>query len=176
MNKNPIVFAMANPDPEILPEEARPFASVVATGRSDYPNQINNVQPGASGLPVPGYQAKIVDDDGNEVATGETGSLMITGDSLLKHYWRNPDKTNESLRNGWMYTGDTYYKDEKGFYFCCGRSDDMLKVGGNLKLSAAKATIECVSNRMVFFPSYLEHMVKPNDQAMTISGNIEIVE
>ncbi|MDG2033546.1 MAG: AMP-binding protein, partial [Rhodospirillales bacterium] len=67
---------------------------------------------------------------GNEVPDGETGSLMIRGESLLKLYWRNPEKTAESLRNGWMYTGDTYYRDEDGFLFCCGRSDDMLKVGG----------------------------------------------
>jgi len=113
-------------------------------------NQIDNVQPGASGLPVPGYQAKIVDDDGKEVKTGETGSLMITGDSLLKHYWRNPDKTRESIQNGWMYTGDTYYKDAKGFYFCCGRSDDMLKVGG---IWCSPVEIE---NALVEHPKVLE--------------------
>ena len=79
---------------------------------------------------MPGYDAKIVDDDGTEVPDGETGGLMIKGDSLLKLYWRNPEKTAESLRDGWMYTGDTYYRDEDGFLFCCGRSDDMLKVGG----------------------------------------------
>ena len=61
---------------------------------------------------------------------GETGSLMIRGDSLLKLYWRNPEKTAEAMQDGWMYTGDTYYKDEDGFFFCCGRPDDMLKVGG----------------------------------------------
>ena len=93
-------------------------------------NRPGEVKPGASGKTVPGYEAKIVDDDGNEVPDGETGSLMIRGESLLKLYWRNPEKTAESLRNGWMYTGDTYYRDEDGFLFCCGRSDDMLKVGG----------------------------------------------
>ena len=93
-------------------------------------NRPGEVKPGASGRTVPGYDAKIVDDDGNEVPDGETGSLMIKGESLLKLYWRNPEKTAESLHDGWMYTGDTYYRDEDGFLFCCGRSDDMLKVGG----------------------------------------------
>ena len=93
-------------------------------------NRPGDVKPGASGRTVPGYEAKIVDDDGNQVPDGETGSLMIKGDSLLKLYWRNSEKTADSLRDGWMYTGDTYYRDEDGFLFCCGRSDDMLKVGG----------------------------------------------
>ena len=93
-------------------------------------NRIGNVKPGASGLAVPGYEGKVVDSKGQEVPTGETGDLMIKGDSLLKLYWRNPEKTTESLKDGWMYTGDTYYQDGDGFFFCCGRSDDMLKVGG----------------------------------------------
>jgi benzoate-CoA ligase family protein len=93
-------------------------------------NRIGNVKPGASGLAVPGYEGKVVDSKGQEVPTGETGDLMIKGDSLLKLYWRNPEKTTESLKDGWMYTGDTYYQDDEGFFFCCGRSDDMLKVGG----------------------------------------------
>ena len=61
-------------------------------------NRPGEVKPGASGRTVPGYAAKIVDDDGNEVPDGETGSLMIKGESLLKLYWRNPEKTAESLR------------------------------------------------------------------------------
>ncbi len=93
-------------------------------------NRIGDIKPGATGKPVPGYQAKIVDEQGKEVPTGETGALMIKGDSLLREYWRNPEKTAASLRDGWMYTGDTYYRDADGFFFCAGRSDDMLKVGG----------------------------------------------
>ena len=93
-------------------------------------NREADFRPGASGKPVPSYEARIVDEEGKEVPVGETGSLMIKGDSLLKLYWQNANKTNEALREGWMYTGDTYYQDEDGFFFCCGRSDDMLKVGG----------------------------------------------
>ena len=88
------------------------------------------LKPGASGKPVPGYEAKIVDEAGKPVKQGDSGSLMIKGDSLLKYYWRNPEKTAASLKDGWMYTGDTYYQDADGFFFCAGRSDDMLKVGG----------------------------------------------
>jgi acyl-coenzyme A synthetase/AMP-(fatty) acid ligase len=93
-------------------------------------NRIGDVKPGATGKPVPGYEARIVDESGKDVPTGETGSLMIKGDSLLKAYWRNPEKFAASMKDGWMYTGDTYYRDADGFFFCAGRSDDMLKVGG----------------------------------------------
>ena len=55
---------------------------------------------------------------------------MIRGDSLLREYWRNPEKTAASLKDGWIVTGDTYERDENGFFTCHGRSDDMLKVGG----------------------------------------------
>ena len=93
-------------------------------------NKEDAIKPGASGLPVPGYEAKIVDEAGEPVKPGDSGSLMIKGDSLLKYYWRNPEKTAASLKDGWMFTGDTYYQDADGFYYCAGRSDDMLKVGG----------------------------------------------
>lgn len=113
-------------------------------------NQIDNVKPGASGLVVPGYEGKVVDADGNEVPNGETGDLMIKGDSLLKLYWRNPEKTAAALKGDWMYTGDTYYRDEEGFFFCCGRSDDMLKVGG---IWCSPVEIE---NKLVEHPKVLE--------------------
>ena len=93
-------------------------------------NTENALKPGASGKPVPGYEARIVDESGQPVKQGDSGSLMIKGDSLLKYYWRNPEKTAASMKDGWMFTGDTYYQDDDGFYFCAGRSDDMLKVGG----------------------------------------------
>ena len=93
-------------------------------------NRIEASKPGATGMIVPGYEARIVDEDGTDVPQGEIGALMIKGDSLLREYWRNPAKTKESLVGDWIRTGDTYYQDEDGFFFCCGRSDDMLKVGG----------------------------------------------
>ena len=62
---------------------------------------------------------------------GEAGRLIIKGDSTAKYYWRNPEKTEATmLFDDWLNTGDTYYRDADGYYFYCGRSDDMLKVGG----------------------------------------------
>ena len=93
-------------------------------------NRRDAVKPGTSGLPVPGYEAKIAGDDGAEVPRGQAGALMVRGLSQFKHYWNKPGKTSETVIDGWVKTGDTYYEDEDGYFVCCGRSDDMLKVGG----------------------------------------------
>jgi acyl-coenzyme A synthetase/AMP-(fatty) acid ligase len=79
---------------------------------------------------MPGYEAKIVADDGQAVARGETGRLMVKGDSAAKYYWNQPEKTAATMVGGWLNTGDTYMQDEDGYYVYCGRSDDMIKVGG----------------------------------------------
>ncbi|MCH9028965.1 MAG: response regulator, partial [Bacteroidetes bacterium] len=89
-----------------------------------------DMKPGASGRPVPGYEARSVGDDGNEAAAGETGRLMIKGDSTAGYYWNNPEKTAATMVEGWLDTGDTYVRDEEGYYHYCGRNDDMMKVGG----------------------------------------------
>jgi len=93
-------------------------------------NRLDNHKAGSSGRLVPGYQARIVDDHGNSVATGQVGNLMIRGDSIISRYWDDPERTARALVGGWMHTGDSYYQDEDGYFVCCGRSDDMLKVGG----------------------------------------------
>lgn len=93
-------------------------------------NRPGDVKPGATGRLVPGYDAKVVDENGNEVAAGDSGQLMIRGDSAARYYWNNPEKTAETMVDGWLNTGDTYIKDKDGYFFYCGRSDDMLKVGG----------------------------------------------
>ncbi len=85
---------------------------------------------GATGLVVPGYEARIVGEDGEDLPPGEIGALTVRGGSQLKTYWDNDAKTKATIIDGWVRTGDTYYMDEDGFFFCCGRSDDMLKVGG----------------------------------------------
>ncbi|MFA6018748.1 MAG: benzoate-CoA ligase family protein [Rhodospirillales bacterium] len=93
-------------------------------------NRLNDIKPGASGTPVPGYRARILDNSGHEVPIDEVGRLWIKGPSSAKYYWNNPAKTAETLVDGWLNTGDTYRKDKDGYYYYCGRNDDMLKVGG----------------------------------------------
>jgi benzoate-CoA ligase family protein len=93
-------------------------------------NRRGSVRPGSSGIPVPGYDARLVDENGGPVATGEIGSLLIRGDSTCAFYWNRHKLTKDTIEGHWIRTGDHYYQDRDGFYWFAGRSDDMLKVGG----------------------------------------------
>jgi len=93
-------------------------------------NRPGRARPGSSGLPVPGYELAIVDDEGRPVAQGEIGNLRVKGDSTMAYYWNKHEKTKETLFGAWIQTGDKYYQDKDGYFWYCGRSDDMLKVGG----------------------------------------------
>lgn len=93
-------------------------------------NRRGEARPGSSGMPVPGYEARLVDEHGGPVATGEIGSLLIKGDSTCAFYWNRHELTKATIEGHWIRTGDHYYQDDDGFYWFAGRSDDMLKVGG----------------------------------------------
>jgi benzoate-CoA ligase len=93
-------------------------------------NRPGACRPGTSGIEVPGYAARVVDDDGVAVATGAIGTLMVSGDSAAAGYWNQHTKSKSTFQGEWVNTGDKYFRDEGGFYHYCGRSDDMLKVGG----------------------------------------------
>jgi 4-hydroxybenzoate-CoA ligase len=93
-------------------------------------NQPGQVKPGATGKAVPGYEVKLIDDDGKDVPKGEIGLLLVKGASSAQQYWRKREKTRATMQGEWVNTGDKYYVDDEGFYWCAGRGDDMLKVGG----------------------------------------------
>jgi benzoate-CoA ligase len=93
-------------------------------------NRPGAVRPGSSGLPVPGYDAIIVDDEGRPIPRGEIGNLRVQGDSTMAFYWNKHEKTKETLYGPWIQTGDKYYQDDDGYFWYAGRADDMLKVGG----------------------------------------------
>ena len=84
---------------------------------------------GAAGAPVPGYDIRLERPDGNEAAPGEEGVMLVRGDSSTPCYWRRPDKTVETMRGGWIYTGDRFVERDGYFYFQ-GRADDLVKVSG----------------------------------------------
>jgi benzoate-CoA ligase len=104
-------------------------------------NRLDDVRPGSSGKPVPGYELKILGDDGNPVPAGEAGDLHVKGDSALALYWAQHEKTKRSILGDWFFTGDRYRVDGDGFYWYEGRSDDMIKVSG---LWASPIEIESV--------------------------------
>ncbi len=93
-------------------------------------NRAGDVRAGSSGRLVAGYSARILDGNGHSATTGETGRLIVKGGSIAASYWNNPEKTASTMLGNWLNTGDRYYQDEDGYYYYCGRSDDMLKVGG----------------------------------------------
>ena len=93
-------------------------------------NRPGDIRPGSSGKPFPGYEVRIVDDDGRDVAPGDIGHLMVKGESMALFYLHQYEKSRETFRGEWLFTGDRYYVDEDGFYWHAGRGDDMLKVGG----------------------------------------------
>jgi benzoate-CoA ligase family protein len=93
-------------------------------------NRPGAVRPGSSGQVVPGYEARVLDGDGTEVPRGEIGNLWIRGDSVCAAYWNQHEKTIETIHGPWLRTGDKYTQDADGYFWYAGRSDDMLKVGG----------------------------------------------
>lgn len=93
-------------------------------------NRPGAVRPGSSGQILPGYEARIVDENGHNVPDGEIGSLLIKGDATCACYWNQHEKTKETIQGQWLRTGDKYYRDPDGYYWYVGRSDDMLKVKG----------------------------------------------
>ncbi|HKP13881.1 MAG TPA: benzoate-CoA ligase family protein [Blastocatellia bacterium] len=93
-------------------------------------NYPGDVVPGSLGRIVPGYEAKIVDAEGRTVATGEMGTLKIKGDSAALCYWNAHEKSKATFAGDWCTTGDQFRVDERGYYWYCGRTDEMLKVGG----------------------------------------------
>lgn len=93
-------------------------------------NRPGDIKPGSLGRIVEGYEARIVDAAGNEVPTGEMGTLKIKGDSAALCYWNAHEKSKETFAGDWCTTGDQFHVDENGYYWYHGRTDDMLKVSG----------------------------------------------
>ncbi len=93
-------------------------------------NRRGSVRPGSSGTIVPGYEAKLVDDAGREVAVGEVGNLLVKGDSACSCYWNQPERTRQTIEGEWVRTGDKYTRDADGYFWYAGRTDDMIKAGG----------------------------------------------
>jgi acyl-coenzyme A synthetase/AMP-(fatty) acid ligase len=93
-------------------------------------NRLDEQRIGTSGARVPGYEIRLTDLDGRPVTKGEPGVMWVRGDSQAPYYWRRPDKTAETMRDGWIWTGDRFREDEAGFYIFEGRADDLVKVSG----------------------------------------------
>jgi len=87
-------------------------------------------RPNAAGRPVWCVELRILDDAGNPVKVGEAGEIVCRSPLATHGYYKNPDATGASFRDGWFYTGDLGYFDEEGYLFVAGRKKDMVKSGG----------------------------------------------
>ena len=114
-------------------------------------NQPGCCRPGSTGRMVPGYNARIVDENMRDVPFGEVGTLLVKGDSAAAYYWNKHEKTQATMLGEWQNTGDKFSCDEDGYFYYSGRSDDMLKIGGiwvsPIEVEACiiehKAVLEC---------------------------------
>jgi benzoate-CoA ligase family protein len=93
-------------------------------------NRPGEAKAGSSGKIIPGYEAKLIDDDGRAVAPGEIGNLLIKGDSTCTGYWNQHEKTKATFEGHWFRTGDKYHQDEEGYFWYAGRANDLFKVNG----------------------------------------------
>ncbi len=93
-------------------------------------NRVDDIRPGVTGKPIPGYRVRLVDDAENDVPDDVPGRLLVKGQSVIRRYWNDPEKTAKTIVDGWYDTGDTFRRDAHGYYTYCGRSDDVFKVSG----------------------------------------------
>jgi 4-hydroxybenzoate-CoA ligase len=122
-------------------------------------NQPGDIRYGSSGKPVRGYDVKIVDENGCELADGEIGELVVRGPSAGEGYWNQRQKSRRTFAGEWTHTGDKYYRDQDGYYFYCGRTDDMFKVSG-MWVSPFDVEVALISHDAV-----LEAAVIPKEDA-----------
>jgi acyl-CoA synthetase (AMP-forming)/AMP-acid ligase II len=94
-----------------------------------YPEEVLE-RPGSIGKPTFGMDAKVVDYEGHEVQPGEVGELLLKTNRMMKGYYQNPELTQKSLKNGWLYTGDLVKVDDQGYFYIVDRAKDMITSGG----------------------------------------------
>ena len=111
-------------------------------------NRPGEARPGSSGKVIPGYEARLVDDRGNDVAPNEIGDLLIKGDSTCSGYWNKHERTKETFAGDWFRTGDKYSRDADGYFWYAGRANDLFKVNG-LWLSPAEVESALISSPAV---------------------------
>lgn len=120
---------------------------------------------GTTGKAVPGYRLKLVDDDGQPVKPGDVGELLVSGSSSAAFYWNNRTRSRGTFQGEWTRTGDKYVCSEDGFYTYCGRTDDMLKVGGiyvsPFEVEAALVTHPAVLEAAIIGVEDENRLIKP---------------
>jgi benzoate-CoA ligase family protein len=116
-------------------------------------NRPGQVRPGTTGVAVPGYDLRVLGEDGLEVPPGAPGTLFVRGESAATGYWSRYDASRQVFQGEWLRTGDTYVVDADGYYACLGRTGDMLKASG---IWVAPAEVE---SRLLAHPGVAQAVV-----------------
>jgi 4-hydroxybenzoate-CoA ligase len=128
-------------------------------------NRPTDIRYGSTGKPVPGYDARIVDESGRDLGTDEIGELIVRGPSAGEGYWNQRAKSRRTFAGEWTHTGDKYRRDAEGYYYYCGRTDDMFKVSGMwvspFDVEAALVSHEAVLEAAVIGKEDADGLIKP---------------
>jgi len=103
-----------------LPETA----ALIAT------NPVGREKPGSVGVPIPGAEVRILDEDDRALPNGEIGEICCRSPAVMRGYWRSPEATADTIRDGWLHTGDVGYLDGDGYLFIVDRKKDVIIRGG----------------------------------------------
>ena len=137
-------------------------------------NRPDDIRYGSTGKPVPGYDAKIVDENDRELGDGEIGELVVRGPSAGESYWNQRAKTRRTFVGEWTYTGDKYRRDADGYYYYCGRTDEMFKVSGMwvspFDIEAALVSHDAVLEAAVIGKQDADGLIKPKAFIVLNSG------
>jgi 4-hydroxybenzoate-CoA ligase len=137
-------------------------------------NRPGDIRYGSSGKPVPGYEAKVADENGREQPAGVVGELIVRGPSAGEGYWNQRTKSRRTFVGEWTYTGDKYVCDEQGYLHYRGRTDDMFKVSGMwvspFDVEAALTSHEAVLEAAVIGKEDVDGLIKPKAFIVLQSG------
>jgi long-chain acyl-CoA synthetase len=122
-------------------------------------NSLVNHKLGSSGYLVKPLDLKICDDDGNELPLGQKGEIVIQGENVMKGYWRNEVATTETIKNGWLHTGDMGYMDKDGFLYVLGRFKSLL-----ISSDGEKYSPESIEEMLVSKSPFIDQVMLHNNQ------------
>ncbi|HYA35915.1 MAG TPA: AMP-binding protein, partial [Candidatus Binataceae bacterium] len=127
------------------------------------------------GKPVPGWEVRILDDEGREVAENEAGDLWVSGPSISPLYWNDRERSRTNFVGRWLRTGDKYERDRDGYYRYVGRGDDMLKSGGifvsPFEIESILVSHPAVMQSAVIGVPDSDGLIKPKAFVVLQSGN-----
>jgi len=137
-------------------------------------NRPGRIRHGTLGLPVPGFEARVVNDHGDSVPVGEIGDLIVRGSTSAKFYWNQRERSRNTFQGQWTRTGDRFLINEQGDFVFAGRADDMLKVGGiyvsPIEVESALTAHPAVHEAAVIGRQDADRLVKPAAYVVLAAG------